>query len=473
MFADTSDNVFSIILPKITVTAPNGAEQWVVGTTQNITWTSSNVANVKLEYTTNNGTNWNSILTSTPATAGSYLWTIPNTPSVNCLVRVSDVTNIAVPDLSDNVFSIILPKVTVTSPNGGEQLVVGAIQNITWTSSNVANVKLEYTTNNGTNWNSILTSTPATAGSYVWTIPNTPSTNCKVRISDVTNSLFADTSNNVFSIILPKVTVTTPNGAEQWIVGATQSITWTSSNVANVKLEYTTNNGTSWIPVITSVPAGDGSYVWTIPNTPSTNCKVRISDVMNSLFADTSDNTFSIILPKVTVTSPNGGEQWIVGTTQNITWTSSNVVNVKLEYTTNNGTNWNSILTSTPATAGSSVWTIPNTPTTNCKVRISDVTNSLFADTSNSVFSIILPKVTVTTPNGGEQWVVGTTQNITWTSSNVANVKLEYTTNNGTNWNSILISTPASVGSYVWTIPNTPSTNCLVRVSDVTNIAVP
>ncbi|MDP3682970.1 MAG: hypothetical protein Q8S01_03470, partial [Ignavibacteria bacterium] len=339
--------------------------------------------NVKLEYTTNNGTNWNSILSSTPATAGSYVWTIPITPSVNCLVRVSDVANIAVPDLSDNVFSIILPKVTVTAPNGSEQWVVGTTQSITWTSSNVANVKLEYTTNNGTNWNSILTSTPATAGSYVWTIPNTPATNCKVRLSDVTNSLFADTSDNVFSIILPKVTVTSPNGGEQWVVGATQNITWTSSNVANVKLEYTTNNGTNWNSILTSTPASAGSFVWTIPNTPSTNCKVRISDVTNSLFADTSDNVFSIILPKVTITSPNGNEQWVVGTTKNITWTSSNVANVKLEYTTNNGTNWNSILTSTPASAGSFVWMIPNTPSVNCLVRVSDVTSIAVPDLSD------------------------------------------------------------------------------------------
>ncbi|MDP3149075.1 MAG: LamG domain-containing protein, partial [Ignavibacteria bacterium] len=471
LFADTSDNVFSIILPKVTVTSPNGGEQWIVGATQNITWTSSNVANVKLEYTTNNGTNWISILTSTPASIGSYVWTIPNTPSTNCKVRISDVTNNLFADTSDNVFSIILPKVTVTTPNGGEQWIVGATQSITWTSSNVANVKLEYTTNNGTNWNSILTSIPASVGSYVWTIPNTPSTNCKVRISDVTNSLFADTSDNVFSIILPKVTVTAPNGAEQWIVGTTQSITWTSSNVANVKLEYTTNNGTNWNSILTSTPASVGSFVWTIPNTPSTNCLVRVSDVANIAVPDLSDNVFSIILPKVTVTAPNGGEQWIVGTTQNITWTSSNVANVKLEYTTNNGTNWISILTSTPAAAGSFVWTIPNTPSTNCLVRVSDVANIAVPDLSDNVFSIILPKVTVTSPNGAEQWIVGTTQNITWTSSNVANVKLEYTTNNGTNWNSILISTPASVGSYVWTIPNTPSTNCLVRVSDVTNIA--
>jgi len=470
-YSDTSDNVFSIILPKVTVTSPNGGEQWIVGTTQNITWTSSNVANVKLEYTTNNGTNWISILASTPASSGSFVWTIPNTPSTNCLVRVSDVANIAVPDLSDNVFSIILPKVTVTSPNGGEQWIVGTAQNITWTSSNVVNVKLEYTTNNGTNWNSILASTPASIGSFSWTIPNTPSANCKVRISDVTNTAFADMSDDVFSIILPQITVLKPNGGENFVVGKTDTIKWTSANVTNVKLEYSTDNGSNWISIIASTPAAAGSFVWTIPNTPSANCKVRISDVTNSAFADMSDNVFSIILPQITVLKPNGGENFIVGKTDTIKWMSSNVAIVKLEYTTDNGSNWISIIASTPAASGSFVWTIPNTPSAICKVRISDVTNSAFADMSDNTFSIILPQITVLKPNGGENFIVGKTDTIKWTSANVTNVKLEYSTDNGSNWISILASTPAAAGSFVWTIPNSPSANCKVRISDVLNTA--
>lgn len=93
----------------------------------------------------------------------------------------------------------------------------------------------------------------------------------------------------------------------------------------------------------------------------------------------------------VSVTSPNGGENWQVGTSHNITWTSSNVTNVKLEYTTNNGSAWNSIVTSTPAAAGTYSWTVPNTPSTQCKVRVSDASNSLTSDVSNATFTIQVP----------------------------------------------------------------------------------
>ncbi|MBU2508691.1 MAG: DUF2341 domain-containing protein, partial [Bacteroidetes bacterium] len=93
--------------------------------------------------------------------------------------------------------------ISITSPNGGENLLVGSVQNITWTSTGVANVKLEYTTDNGTNWATIIASTPASSGSYAWTIPNTPSSQCKVRISDVANTNIFDESNNVFTIYQP------------------------------------------------------------------------------------------------------------------------------------------------------------------------------------------------------------------------------------------------------------------------------
>ena len=149
--------------------------------------------------------------------------------------------------------------------------------------------------------------------------------------------------NALSNISPPSLAVTSPNGGENWEVGSSHNITWTSSSVTNVKIEYTTNNGSSWSTVISST-ASDGSYGWTIPNTPSTTCKVKITDVSNASISDQSNNIFTISSPPpppaITVTSPNGGENWEVGSSHNITWTSTNVTNVKIEYTTNNGSSW-------------------------------------------------------------------------------------------------------------------------------------
>jgi hypothetical protein len=92
----------------------------------------------------------------------------------------------------------------------------------------------------------------------------------------------------------------------------------------------------------------------------------------------------------ITVISPNGGEKWTVGTTQSVTWSSTGTVgNVMIEYSTNNGTGWSTIFSST-ANDGSYSWTVPAVSSSNCKVRISE-TDGDPSDTSDSVFSIVSP----------------------------------------------------------------------------------
>jgi endonuclease/exonuclease/phosphatase family metal-dependent hydrolase len=88
----------------------------------------------------------------------------------------------------------------------------------------------------------------------------------------------------------------------------------------------------------------------------------------------------------VAVTSPNGGESWVGGTVHNVTWTSSGVASVKLEYTLD-GTTWSTIVASTAASAGSYAWTVPNSATTAAKVRVTD-TASPATDASDAAFTI-------------------------------------------------------------------------------------
>lgn len=270
------------------------------------------------------------------------------------------------------------------------------------------------------------------------------------------------------------VQVTSPNGGEDWFVNSQQNITWTSTNITNVKIDYSTNNGGLWLDVVASVPAATGSYTWTIPNTPSTQCLIRVSDALIASRFDVSDSVFTIT-PLITVTSPNGGENWVGDTQHDITWTSQNMTDVSIDYSTDNGSNWINIVTSTPAAIGSYTWMVANTPSTQCLIRVSDASNASVYDISDATFTITAapnPMITVTAPNGGEVWLVGTMNQIKWTRQDVTTVKIEYSTDNGSTWSVVVASRPAVYGNYNWTIPNTPSTQCLVRISDVSNPAV-
>ncbi|MBI9039617.1 MAG: carboxypeptidase regulatory-like domain-containing protein [Bacteroidales bacterium] len=93
---------------------------------------------------------------------------------------------------------------------------------------------------------------------------------------------------------LPTITVTQPNGGEIWYVGSNQVIEWTSNGVENVKIEYSHNDGIDWIEIIASTSAVDGNYEWEVPNIPSEQCLIRITDVSNESVNDISDDVFTI-----------------------------------------------------------------------------------------------------------------------------------------------------------------------------------
>jgi hypothetical protein len=181
-----------------------------------------------------------------------------------------------------------------------------------------------------------------------WSLP--------VILTQGTNTLVARTTDNYnvttfsepISISLnaaPIIQITSPNGGEIWQVGSQQNITWaitiptaipvknngkkdvinadgneidiievtdeTPDNsfnlsgietVTNVKIEYTTNNGGNWIEIINSASASTGGYFWEIPSTPSTNCKVRVTDISNNSVSDESDKVITNYNHKIKLT---------------------------------------------------------------------------------------------------------------------------------------------------------------------------
>lgn len=89
------------------------------------------------------------------------------------------------------------------------------------------------------------------------------------------------------------IIITSPNGDEVWYVNSSHEITWNSQSTSgSVKLEYSMDNGSGWLELSPNT-TDDGSYSWAIPNTPSTTCLVRVSDVDGNP-SDQSDGVFTI-----------------------------------------------------------------------------------------------------------------------------------------------------------------------------------
>ena len=93
------------------------------------------------------------------------------------------------------------------------------------------------------------------------------------------------------------LTVTSPNGGESWEATSVHNITWTTQGtVGNVGIEYSTNGGTSYTDIVASA-SNSGTYSWTVPNTPSSNCLVRISEASSGMPSDVSNAAFAIAPP--------------------------------------------------------------------------------------------------------------------------------------------------------------------------------
>ena len=144
----------------------------MVGSAHNITWTSTGtIANVKIESSTDSGSSYTTVIAST-ANNGSYVWTIPNTPSTTCLVRVSDASNAAVNDVSNAVFSIVSVTISGTVTSGGTALASVVMSGLPGNPQ--TNAQGQYTATVNYGWSG--TVTPTLAG-YTFIPPSTTYTN--------------------------------------------------------------------------------------------------------------------------------------------------------------------------------------------------------------------------------------------------------------------------------------------------------
>jgi hypothetical protein len=474
--SDVSNATFSILLPTPIITAPNGGEQWRAYNTYDITWNTASVAsNVKIEYSANNGSTWNTIIAST-ANTGTYSWTVPLNVTDQALVRLTNVSFPTAMDTSNAVFSITRP-VTVSGPANVTSCANTTITTTRPTSYSSTSYQwyLYYSIDGGTTFNLINTYTNSgtTPQNFTWTPSALVSNQLRYKAELRTSGgvlVFADssTTNNTIGLPSGTITVNNPNGGVSVNAATTYNIGWTASGTSGFfDVYYTTAGGFGGLSTIATNVSGN-SYTWTVPNVPTTRMFIKVFDSQNACRFDTSNAANTIIAATPVLTSPNGGEVWNVNTQQNITWTPSTIysTNVKLEFSIDNGASWNDIITAT-TNNGSYTWTIPNLQTTQALVRISAIGSVAVSDVSNATFSILLPTPIITAPNGGEQWRAYNAYDITWNTASVAsNVKIEYSANNGSTWNTIIAST-ANTGTYSWTVPLNVTDQALVRLTNV------
>jgi hypothetical protein len=208
------------------------------------------------------------------------------------LVAVDSLTVVALQGVG--IYKLQFPVAAhLLTPNGGEYFQGGAVRPISWTSSYLPIVKLQFSTNNGATWSLIADSLPPSASPYAWTVPAGVSSSCRIRVADARYSGAADASDAAFSIADSLILLSAPAASAAWTVGSVRQVAWSSPGVAAARLEFSTDAGASW-EVVTDVSGAAGSYPWLIPSTPSASCRVRLTDLTDTLVRATSA-LFSIV----------------------------------------------------------------------------------------------------------------------------------------------------------------------------------
>ena len=276
------------------------------------------------------------------------------------------------------------------------------------------------TTNSGSSWTAI---SSALSSQYISTIAVAPSNPQVIYIGYENNGQVYKTTNGGTSwsgcytglpyryITRAAVHPTDPNTVFVTVSGYGTGHIWKS-----------TDGGSSWTNSGSGVPDIPCNVIVINPNDPNrlyvgTDIGVYASTNGGSSWTDYSSGLPNVVVddlalhpttgmlraathgrgmwqtatstPSVTVLSPNGGESWITGSSQTITWGTGGLGgNVAIELNRSYPTGgWETLAAST-ANDGSWSWTVSGSTTSAARVRITSVETPSATDVSNSDFSI-------------------------------------------------------------------------------------
>lgn len=94
--------------PQLSLLFPNGGETFVDGQPVTILWQKKYISAIDIEFSTDNGATWTTIVSGADASPQSYIWTTPAVNTTEGLIRIFDSETQTLIDISDATFSIVV-----------------------------------------------------------------------------------------------------------------------------------------------------------------------------------------------------------------------------------------------------------------------------------------------------------------------------------------------------------------------------
>jgi len=346
----------------ITVTFPNGGEHFSAGVQapHNIIWTDSYISLFNVYYSVDNGSSWISI--ATDVSDNFYSWTPPAEFSDLCLIKVTD-NNEIYSDESDANFSIVELHNYFAEWNTNHGVFRIMLHNdlVPITTQNFMNLAERNFYDNlifhrviegfmiqdgcplgngtggpGYDFNDEFVPQLTHEHPGVLSMANAgPNTNGSQYFITVDQTSWLDNHHTVFGRVIddmnivyeisevpvdgsdkpiddviiysvtisdamPELAVTFPQGGESFIESYTIPITWESDFIPDVKIEFSDDNGSSWLTLIDSIPADIETFDWEVTGEYSNECLIKFSDINNDTLIAIS-NLFEIRVKPIKV----------------------------------------------------------------------------------------------------------------------------------------------------------------------------
>jgi peptidoglycan hydrolase-like protein with peptidoglycan-binding domain/uncharacterized protein (DUF2141 family) len=279
------------------------------------------------------------------------------------------------------------------------------------------------------------------------------------------------------------LTVVSPNGGENLTYDTTYTITWKTPNPEHAfRIILTDENGFGRGTIIEALKGN--SYTWgvgmvtidgdtgkTIKTVTPGRYKISIQDLYNGLI-DNSDAAFNIGLqstPSITILSPNGGENWILGNKYSVKYQQLGLGGAQgklhlfrqgqdntaclVKYITLSSNTYDSFDADLSQGCVNANEFGSITPS-NYKAQIY-LGNNLGQDLSDNYFTIssstsTQPSLKITNPLQGHLWTVGDIQTFRWTTTGLSSNMLGYIDLVGNNGQTYRINNITNYGEYTW-----------------------
>ncbi len=325
-----------------------------------------------------------------------------------------------------------------TAPTTGITLTVNKAGTGTGTVTAGANCTLNWVGNTGTctvNSGTGITLTGSASTGSTWAGWSNGTGSAGICSGTGTCSFNITTNSSVtatFNAPTTGITVISPNGGENWPIGSSQTIRWTSSGASrgvtgNVRIDLSRNGGSTWETLFPNT-ANDGSEVWsTVTGTATTQARIRVVRLNNTAIWDMSDNDFTIsdtTAPSNPSISINNGAESTTSTSVTLTLSAKDNVGV---------TGYCAKETSATPSSNDSCWTSV-TSTTSYSADVSFTLSSgsgtktvyvWFRDSAGNVSTAASDSITLTVTNSGAT--------ITFSSNRDGNYEIYVMNPDGTN----------------------------------------